>query len=192
MPNLYIIAGCNGAGKTTASQTILPDVLKCREFVNADSIAAGLSPYDPEKYAFEAGRLMLKRIDQLIADKSDFAIETTLSSRNYLSQIDKARANDYKINLLFFWLDSLQLAKKRVKERVKNGGHSIPDDIIERRYSRGIQNFFNLYMSKCDIWLTIDNSKGKALTIAEGSVFETVVVNESRWIKLLENYEETK
>jgi predicted ABC-type ATPase len=110
MPTLYIIAGCNGAGKTTASNTLLPVILNCREFVNADSIAAGLSPFDVEKYAVEAGRLMLKRMEQLIEEKSDFAIETTLSSKVYSQRIDQAKRKGYKIILVFFWLSNVKLA----------------------------------------------------------------------------------
>jgi predicted ABC-type ATPase len=150
MPTMYIIAGCNGAGKTTASNTILPDILNCREFVNADNIAAGLSPFEAEKYAIEAGRLMLKRIDHLIIEKVDFAIETSLSSKNYLTKIDKAKKNGYRIILLFFWLNSEFLAIRRVKSRVSKGGHNIPSETIRRRYARGLRNFFQLYISMAD------------------------------------------
>jgi len=126
MPNLYIIAGCNGAGKTTASFTVLPDILNCKEFVNADSIAVGISPFNPESVAFEAGRIMLHRIHELMKDRADFAFETTLSTRSYVSLIREARKIGYKINLLFFWLNSPEMAKQRVAERVSNGGHNIP------------------------------------------------------------------
>lgn len=103
MPSLYIIAGCNGAGKTTVSFTMLPEILKCKEFVNADAIAAGLSPFNVESVAFEAGRIMLQRIQQLMVEKEDFAFETTLSTRSYVSLIKKARTNGYKVTLLYFW-----------------------------------------------------------------------------------------
>jgi predicted ABC-type ATPase len=106
MAELYIIAGCNGAGKTTASLTILPDILNCKEFVNADSIAAGLSPFSPEGVAWEAGRLMLQRINQLMQERADFAFETTLAARTYVSLIKKARSAGYEITLLYFWLSS--------------------------------------------------------------------------------------
>ncbi len=134
MPNLYIIAGCNGAGKTTASYTVLPEMLNCKEFVNADSIAAGLSPFNTESVAFEAGRIMLQRINTLLNDGVDFAFETTLATRSYVSLIKEAEALGYKISLLYFWLESPNMAKQRVAERVKEGGHSIPAEIIERRY----------------------------------------------------------
>jgi len=118
MPDLYIIAGCNGAGKTTASYTVLPEILHCREFVNADSIAAGISPFNPESVAFEAGRIMLNRIDQLIREKADFGFETTLAARNYLSLIRTAREEGYRITLLYFWLSSPDFARQRVAKRV--------------------------------------------------------------------------
>jgi predicted ABC-type ATPase len=111
---LYIIAGCNGAGKTTASFTILPEILNCKEFVNADEIAKGLSPFQPEKVSFEAGRIRLKRIDELVKENRDFAFETTLSTRSYRNTIISAQANGYMVTLLFFWLQSIELAKKRV------------------------------------------------------------------------------
>jgi len=149
MPNLYIMAGCNGAGKTTASYTILPEMLNCKEFVNADSIAAGLSPFNYENVAFEAGRIMLQRIYQLMEEKVDFAFETTLAAKNYVQLIKIAKIFDYESTLLYFWLNSPELAKQRVASRVKKGVHNITDEIIERRYYRGIFNFFNLYISAC-------------------------------------------
>jgi len=137
LPDLYIIAGCNGAGKTTASFTILPDMLQCNEFVNADEIARGLSPFKPEAVSFQAGRIMLKKIDQLIQEDVSFAFETTLSTLSYLKTIEMAKKKGYKVRLFFFWLNDSTLAIKRVKKRIKEGGHSIPEDIIERRYNRG-------------------------------------------------------
>ncbi|PSL46594.1 putative ABC-type ATPase [Chitinophaga niastensis] len=159
MPNLYIIAGCNGAGKTTASYTVLPEMLNCKEFVNADSIAAGLSPFNPESVAFEAGRIMLRRIKHCLSEKVDFAFETTLATRSYVSLIKTAKKAGYEVTLLYFWLKSPEFAKQRVAERVEAGGHSIPADIIERRYYRGISNLMNLYNPVCDNWLVIDTMK---------------------------------
>ena len=138
MPNLYIIAGCNGAGKTTASNTILPDILDCREFVNADNIAIGISPFNPEGAAFEAGRIMLHRIEQLLHEGKDFAFETTLSTRSYVSYIHKAKGLGYNVTLVYIWLNSSELAMQRVAIRVAKGGHHIPDDVIERRYYKGM------------------------------------------------------
>jgi len=163
MPTMYIIAGCNGAGKTTASLSLLPDVLKCKEFVNADYIAAGLSPLNPERYSFEAGRIMIRRMDELIDRAEDFAIETTLSSRQYQTRIQQAHQKGFQVVLIFFWLQTVQLAKKRVRERVRLGGHSIPPHVIERRYYRGLRNFFSDYINLVDAWFFIDNSS-KAYT----------------------------
>ncbi len=156
--HLYIIAGCNGAGKTTASYTILPEILNCKEFVNADQIASGLSPFQPEKAALEAGRIMLQRIDHLLASGADFAFETTLSTRSYVNKIKEAQAKGYFVTILFFWLESITLAKERVEMRVSEGGHNIPADVIERRYKRGINNLFNLYMPVCDKTMLLENS----------------------------------
>jgi predicted ABC-type ATPase len=180
-PNLYIIAGCNGAGKTTASLTLLPEILNCTEFINADAIAAGLSPFNPEKVAIQAGKLMLKRIDFLINEKVDFAIETTLSSKNHLNTIAKAKEAGYEITLLFFYLNSVELAKERVKIRVSRGGHSIPETVIERRYLRGLENF-QKYSELVSKWFFYDNSKMKSETIAIGDNFQNLnVFNYETW-----------
>lgn len=167
MPNLYIISGCNGAGKTTASLSILPEILDCHEFVNADMIAYGLSPLNVSGVAMQAGRIMLQRIKDLMNENKDFAFETTLATRSYVNLIEVARTKNYKITLLFFWLHSPEQAKERVAERVANGGHDIEDEVIERRYNRGIKNFFELYNSICDEWIFLDNTKGNSEVIAE-------------------------
>ena len=138
MPNIYIIAGCNGAGKTTASFTILPEMLDCKEFVNADEIARGLSPFQPESVSFRAGRIMIERIDELLNSGVDFGFETTLTTLSYLNTIKLAKQKGYTINLLYFWLNDVNLAIERVKTRVAEGGHNIPEETIRRRYSRGI------------------------------------------------------
>jgi len=134
--NLYIIAGCNGAGKTTASFTILPEIINCKEFVNADEIAKGLSPFQPEKVAFESGRIMLNRIEELLKENQSFAFETTLSAKSYKNKIRNAKEKGYTVTLLFFWLQNVELAKERVKIRVSEGGHNIEPEVIERRYIR--------------------------------------------------------
>ena len=132
--NLYIIAGCNGAGKTTASFTVLPEMLKCREFVNADEIAAGISPFNPEGVAIQAGRLMIDRIIQLLKDGETFAFETTLATRSYVKLIQQAKKRGYFVTLLFFSLSTPEQAQRRVAQRVSMGGHNIPSDVIVRRY----------------------------------------------------------
>ncbi len=147
--NLYIIAGCNGAGKTTASFTILPEILDCKEFVNADEIAKGLSPFQPEKVSFESGRIMLKRINELLTNNESFAFETTLATKSYKQKIVSAKKNNYNTTLLFFWLKNSDLAKERVKTRVLEGGHNIDSDVIERRYLNGIINLFDIYLPIC-------------------------------------------
>lgn len=117
-----MIAGCNGVGKTAASFTILPEILDCKEFVNADEIAKGLSPFQPEKVSFEAGRIMLKRINELLEKNENFAFETTLATKSYKSKIIEAKRNNYNVTLLFFWLQNVELAIERVKTRVLEGG----------------------------------------------------------------------
>jgi predicted ABC-type ATPase len=182
MPTLYIISGCNGAGKTTASYTILPEMLNCKEFVNADAIAAGLSPFQPEKVAFEAGRLMLERIEHLISIKSDFAIETTLSTRSYAQTVKKCKENGYDVVLIYFWLNSTDLAIERIKGRVKKGGHYIPDDVVKRRYKRGLANLNNLFIKICDYWMVVDNSGNSPVLIAEGHLsIDKSVYNDELW-----------
>lgn len=166
MPHCYIIAGPNGAGKTTASLTILPEVLHCRQFIKADAIAAGLSPFNPESMALKAGRLMLERIDQLIAEGSDFAFETTLATRSYVQLIRTAQQRGYKVTLLFFWLGSSEFAQNRVADRVREGGHHIPSKTIERRFHRGIANLDQLYKPVCDDWAIFDSTREKATTMA--------------------------
>ena len=164
---LYIIAGCNGAGKTTASFTILPEVLDCKEFINADEIAKGLSPFQPESVAMQAGRIMLARMDELLQKGETFAFETTLATKSYKKKIEWAQANGYEVTLLFFWLDSPNMAKKRVAQRVAEGGHSIPSETIERRYHNGIVNLFAIYIDMVDICYIFDNSEGERTPIAK-------------------------
>ena len=132
--NLYIISGPNGAGKTTASYTVLPKILHCKEFVNADENARGLSPFNPSGMAIEAGKLMLKRIDELLQKEESFSIETTLSTRSYFKLVETAHQKGYDVTLLYFWLKSPEQAIERVAERVSKGGHDIPNDTIFRRY----------------------------------------------------------
>ena len=159
--NLYIVSGCNGAGKTTASFTILPEILNCREFVNADEIAKGLSPFQPEKVSFESGRIMLNRINELLKEEESFAFETTLSTKSYRNKIIESKDRGYRVMLLFFWLQTVNLAKERVKIRVSEGGHNIEPQIIERKYKREIKNLFDIYLPIVDGALIFDNSEGK-------------------------------
>ncbi|MCL1674530.1 zeta toxin family protein [Elizabethkingia meningoseptica] len=186
--NLYIIAGCNGVGKTTASFTILPESLDCKEFVNADEIAKGLSPFQPEKVAFEAGKIMLRRIEELFNSQENFAFETTLASKIYKHKIQYAKRNDYNTILLFFWLENPDLAKERVKIRVSEGGHNIPEDIIERRYINGIKNLFSIYLDIVDQALIFDNSEGQHHLIAEKNFGEKIVIYDCDKFNNLKKY----
>lgn len=179
--NIYIIAGCNGAGKTTASFTILPEILDCKEFVNADEIAKGLSPFQPEKVAFEAGRIMLERIETLLKSNENFAFETTLSTKTYKQKLIQAKTNGFKVKLLFFWLPTIEMAINRVAVRVSEGGHNIPTEVITRRYSRGIENLFKIYIPLCDDWAVFDNSDETPELIAEGINSETIVAKDESW-----------
>lgn len=187
--NLYIIAGCNGAGKTTASFTMLPEMLDCREFVNADEIAAGLSPFNPEGVAIQAGRLMIERIIQLLKDGESFAFETTLATRSYVKLIHQARKRGYFVTLLFFSLSTPEQAVARVAKRVSLGGHHIPTDVVYRRYEAGLQNLFQLYMPICDYWALYDNSNCPARKLACGWLGRPVCVEDNaRFSQLKDEY----
>lgn len=188
--NLYIIAGCNGAGKTTASFAILPEILDCKEFVNADEIAKGLSPFQPEKVAIEAGRIMLNRIDELFKNQENFAFETTLSSKTFKQKIKFAKENNYNTTLIFFWLRNPELAKERVKTRVNEGGHNIPPDVIKRRYIKGIKNLFEIYAEIVDQVLIFDNSEGKPILIAEKNSGEEIIIHNKEKFNNLKSYHE--
>ncbi len=186
--NLYIIAGCNGAGKTTASFTILPEIIDCKEFVNADEIARGLSPFQPEKIAFESGRIMLNRINDLLKAGKSFAFETTLSTLSYKSKIEFAKQSGYTVTLLFFWLQNIELAKERVKIRVSEGGHNVINEVIERRYVRGIKNLFEIYLPIVDGALIFDNSVGKHELIAYKTIDGQLTVTNRRKYNKLKNF----
>lgn len=185
MPYLYIIAGCNGAGKTTASYTILPEMLGCKEFVNSDEIAKGLSPFNADniKVAVEASRIMYKRIRELIAAEKTFALETTLASRSIVKLLKGAQEKGYYVTLLYFWLNTPDLAVERVKNRVAAGGHNVTEVTIRRRYEAGIHNLFELYLPICDYWMITDNSLSPMEIIAKGfrddkkDIYNSVIYN---------------
>lgn len=177
-PILYIIAGCNGAGKTTASYSVLPDLLGCREFVNADEIAKGLSPFNPESVAIDAGRLMLERIKLLLSQKKTFALETTLSTRSYAHLVKEAQNKGYTVVLLFFWLTTPTMAIERVAKRVSEGGHDIPKETIIRRYWLGLENFFNIFAPIVDSWMFFDNVNDTILIANNRTVINNVLFNQ--------------
>jgi predicted ABC-type ATPase len=155
-PMLYMIAGPNGAGKTTAAMRLLPDFLSVHEFVNADSIAYGLNPLDAQGQEVAAGRVMLKRIHDLISAKKSFAFETTGAS-HFISILNEAKAAGYHLGLIYLWLPLVSFAKFRVKMRVAQGGHDIPDNVIERRYKRGLYNVWHHYLPLMDQASFFDN-----------------------------------
>lgn len=191
VPYLYIIAGCNGAGKTTASFTILPEMLKCKEFVNSDEIAKGLSPFNSDSIAVavEASRIMYKRIKELIAAGETFAMETTLATRSVANLIREAQKEGYYVTLLYFWLNTPELAIERVKMRVSAGGHNIPEETIRRRYAAGIRNLFELYLSISDYWMIADNSMSPMQIIAKGFKRDKIEIYNQVIYKKLENHE---
>ena len=158
MPNLYIIAGPNGAGKTTYARDFLPAEMRCHEFVNADLIAAGVSPFAPAQAGFEAGRIMIRRLRQLLAGREDFAFETTLSGYGYMPLLEKARAAGYRIRLDFLWIASLDVARERIRQRVRKGGHDIPDDVQQRRFAKGLRMLAEHYRPLLDEWRIYDNT----------------------------------
>lgn len=186
--NLYIISGCNGAGKTTASYTVLPEILHCKEFVNADEIARGLSPFNPEDVAIEAGRLMLQRIEALLERGETFSIETTLATKSYINLVRRAQSKGYSVKILFFWLNSPELAIQRVAERVAKGGHNIPEPVIRRRYTAGISNLFHLFMKEVDYWDIYDNSEYPRKQIACGGRNAETVICEESLFNQIQNY----
>ncbi|MGL4622136.1 zeta toxin family protein [Chroococcidiopsis sp.] len=186
MPNLYIIGGANGAGKTTVSMSLLPNI-ECYEYVNADAIAAGLSPLNPESMALEAGRLMIQRLRSLSTSGVDFAFETTLAARTFVPFINDCRVKGYTIDLIYFWLRSADLAVERVARRVASGGHSIPEAVIRRRYERGRINLVSLYLPLCDGWMIYDNSSSFSQLVAERIVNQKpIIYEEETWRKILE------
>ncbi|MBQ6046833.1 MAG: zeta toxin family protein [Bacteroidales bacterium] len=185
---LYIIAGCNGAGKTTASYTVLPEILDCQEFVNADEIARGLSPFNPESMTIQAGRLLMKRIDELLAVGASFAVETTLSPRTYKSLVLRAQKMGYKCSLLFFWLESPEMAVMRVAKRVEAGGHNVPSDVVKRRYRLGLEHLFDLYMPCVDYWMLFDNSCLSRVLVAEGGKDMGTIIHDVEIYEHIESY----
>jgi predicted ABC-type ATPase len=172
MPELFIIAGCNGAGKTTAAYSLLPEVFDTTEFINADEIARGINPKNVDAAAFAAGKIMLQKIDNLIKEKKNFAFETTLSGLTYLKIIEQAKREGFMITMFFVYLESYQIAL----ERVSKGGHNIPADVIERRYFKGLKNFTR-YAAMVDDWYVLDNSKPEYNIIAKSVNGQKEIIN---------------
>jgi predicted ABC-type ATPase len=176
-PQVVIIAGPNGAGKSTLAPTILRDTFGLLEFVNADTISSGLSAFNTEAVALDAGRVMLTRLRELASHKQSFAFESTLATRSYAPWISRLTHEGYEFHLLFLWLNTAELAIQRVAERVRHGGHSVSEEIIRRRYRRGLENLSRFYIPLADTWVVYDNSStGSPLLIASGERERTSTV----------------
>jgi predicted ABC-type ATPase len=188
MPILYIIAGPNGAGKTTSAESLLPNVLNCVEFVNADLIAKGISPYNTDAVAIQAGRIMLQRISELMNAKVDFVIETTLSTLSYAKFIKECKHNGYEIVLIYIWLNHPDIAVQRVAQRVAKGGHNIPEEVIRRRYFKGLKNLNKIFLTLCDEWVLADNSSKELEIIARKDEKGEMILNQNKY-KLISNDE---
>ncbi len=175
-PNLYIIAGPNGAGKTTFARKFLPDYAKCLEFVNVDLIASGLAPFDPERATLKAGRIMLDQIHSLSKRSADFGFESTLSGRTYVKLLQEMKKRGYLIRIFFLWINDVDLALERIRLRVRNGGHAIPDATVRRRFGRSLANFLGLYKPLADSWTIFDNSGDipKMIAFEESGEIETL------------------
>ncbi len=191
MPKVVVIAGPNGAGKSTTAPAILRDALKVHEFVNADTIAAGLSAFSPESVALAAGRIMLDRVHELAREGRDFAFETTLASRTFAPWLRQLQIGGYTFHLVYLCLPIVELAVARVAERAGRGGHAVPEDIVRRRYARSLDNFFNLYSQFANSWVMMDNSiEGRPRVIAKRSVGRTVrAFNLDQWNAFRTQYE---
>jgi len=177
------MAGPNGAGKSTTAPGVLRDVLAAGAFVNADVIARGLSAFDSESVAFQAGRIMLQRLEELLAQHADFAFETTLASRTFAPFLRRARADGYQTRLIYVWVNSADLCIERVRERVLSGGHFVEDEIVRRRYERSLRNFFGLYQTLADNWRVYDNSgtAGARIVVVGEHSTPTVIHERETW-----------
>ena len=181
-PEIFVLGGPNGAGKTTTAQVLLPESLSVQHFVNADLIAKGLSPFNPEAIAIVSGRLMLERVHRLRKRRETFAFETTLASRSWVPFLRESREMGYLVHVIYIWLRSSELAIARVEERVKNGGHDIPPKTIRRRYARGLKNFLSLYQPIADTWIMCDNSGDSLCTVAYGKqAGATAIIDQGRF-----------
>jgi predicted ABC-type ATPase len=178
-PNVIVLAGINGAGKTTASREVLAEAFGVLTFVNADVIAQGLSGFDPGASALEAGRIMLARLHSLAEERADFAFETTLAARSYAGWLDTLRQSGYGIHLFYYWLSSAELAVARVAARVRAGGHQVPEATIRQRYRRSVRNLFEIYLPVVSDWKVYDNSHERPQLIAHGKLNEPATVVEA-------------
>lgn len=180
-PQVAILGGINGAGKTSSSEPILRIGMKIPVFVNADTIARGLNAFNPESEAVRAGRIMLEHLKSLAQRRISFAFETTLAARTYANWLRELRETGYSIHMLYYWLESPDLAIERVADRVRSGGHFIPEDTVRRRYSRSVRNFLELYRPVVSTWQVYDNTDDEPLLIAFNNSFFDTIVQPRRW-----------
>lgn len=187
-PQVVIIAGPNGAGKSTLAPFLLRDTLDLQDYVNADPIALGLSGFNPSSVAFKAGRVMMNRLRDLAARRKSFAFETTLATRSYANWIASLRNKGYNFQLIFLYLQSPELAVRRVRERVQSGGHDVPETVIIRRYARGLKNFGAIYQPLANVWSIYDNSSSsKPILIASGGRHRGLEIRQQEaWTKFAE------
>ncbi|MCG3149486.1 MAG: hypothetical protein PCFJNLEI_02949 [Verrucomicrobiae bacterium] len=186
-PNLYIIAGPNGAGKTTFARKFLPHYADCQEFVNADLIASGISPFAPESAGFRAGRLMLEQIHKLGQRGVDFGFETTLAGTAYLPLLRRSKAKGYAVHLFFLWIPTSEMALARVADRVRQGGHNVPAAVVRRRFARALRNFLTKYRPLLDTWILFDNSTETPQVIAAEEAGKIRIVNERLFATLTQD-----
>lgn len=165
-PTVYIIAGPNGAGKTTFAREFLPKYADCKTFINADLIAQSVSPLSPEEVAFSAGRLMIEEINSCVKRGATFGFETTLSGRSYMTLIRDLKKRAYEVHFFFLWIPTVRLALTRVRTRVLEGGHDVPESVVRRRFDRSIRNFLQHYRALGDSWMLFDNSGTPPILIA--------------------------
>jgi predicted ABC-type ATPase len=187
-PDLYIIAGPNGAGKTTFAREFLPNYAECKNFINADLIAQGVAPFSPEAVAFRAGRLMLEEINHYVKRGEDFGFETTLSGRSYLGLIRRLKKLGYRVHFFFLLVPTVDLALTRVRGRVMEGGHDIPESVVRRRFGRSLQNFFADYRQLGDSWIVFDNSGATPAVVALEKQGKPCIMNRELYETLINRY----
>jgi predicted ABC-type ATPase len=184
-PQVYVIAGPNGSGKTTFASEFLPNYADCPAFINADTIARGLSGFSPDAVALKAGRLLLEQIEAYAAKKINFAFETTLSGTHYLSRLRQLRKEGYAIHLFFLWIPDVRLSLARVTSRVKMGGHGLSEKVVRRRFHKGITNFLKHYRTVTDSWMLFDNSGMVPRLIAEEKAGKTDIFDLNLYHQIL-------
>ncbi|MEE9368340.1 MAG: zeta toxin family protein [Pontiella sp.] len=189
-PTCYVIAGPNGAGKTTFALRYLPELTGCKNFINADLIADGLSPLDPSSVQLEAGKTLLREIQSNVERRVDFSFETTLSGRSYVRLLKELRSTGWKIILFYLWIPSAEFSRLRVQQRVETGGHDIPEEAIMRRYKRTISNFLNMFVPLCAEVVCYDNSNLKPIFVFEQRDGEQFIVDKIRYENMLRSLHE--